>query len=282
MTVQDASQIADENDQNLYIFVRVRNGDFVGIDFEKVTIDNGYAVKENRMKNGMYIRIKDIIEQAKYDSSWQSSNIYGELNLLSEYEEFKDMKRKLLDTDEGRKFIEFGLSNYGIDYSEEIKESLDFISRYKYSGKNTNRKNNTDKNNKDLEQINDNKEKERSNDIKNPSDISVHVNPEEEKNVNRNVIRTVFENMLPDVDSVVYTLKLLHNEKEERAFYVGRSSIPKQRISQHLRKDGDFSDSNGYTVTGIKFVDDEHKISEREKYLEMKQAVSCPVFGGKW
>jgi hypothetical protein len=45
MEVQDASKIAEHNKQSLYIFVRVRDGDYVGIDFEKVTIDNGMLLK---------------------------------------------------------------------------------------------------------------------------------------------------------------------------------------------------------------------------------------------
>ena len=271
MEYQDASKIAEHNKQSLYIFVRVRDGEYVGIDFEKVTVDNGYAVKENRMKNGMYIRIEDVLEAAKYDQEWENYDLYSELSLMLEYEEFRDLKRKLIDTDVGRNFVKYALSRYGIDYTEQIKDSLDFTSNYKFGGRKE------EFENKEPDKI-DNSGVEN---VEGNVDIDVAVNIEKERNTNRNDIREEFNSMLPNCESVVYTLKLLHKRNETRAFYVGRSSVPKQRITQHLREGGDFVNSSGYMITGVKCIDREDEISERSKYKQVNGAVSCPVFGGR-
>jgi len=271
MEYNDASKIAEHNKQSLYIFVRVRDGEYVSINFEKVTIDNGYAVKENRMKNGMYISVEDVLEAAKYDQEWGDYDLYSELSLMSEYEKFRDLKRKLIDTDVGRNFVKYALSRYGIEYTEQIENSLDFTSNYKFGGRKEEFKN------KEPEKIDNNGVEN----VEGGVDIDIDVDIEKERNNNRTDIREEFNSMLPNCESVVYTLKLLHRQNETRAFYVGRSSVPKNRITQHLRKGGDFVNSSGYMITGVKCIDKENEISERSKYEQVNGAVSCPVFGGK-
>jgi hypothetical protein len=223
------------------------------------------------MKNGMYIGVKDVLEAAKYDREWEDYDLYSELSLMLEYEEFRDLKRKLLDTDVGREFVEYALSRYGIEYTEKIKDSLDFTSNYKFGGRKEEFKN------KEPDVI----ETPEVENVENDIELNVDVDVEKEKNIDRNDIRKEFNSMLPNCESVVYTLKLLDRQDETRAFYVGRSSVPKRRISQHLRKGGDFANSSGYMITGVKCIDRESEISERNKYLQVNGEVSCPVLGGR-
>lgn len=259
MSVKDASEIAEQKNQDLFLFLKLRDGKFTSIDFEAVTVDVGYAVKENRMKNGLHIRVKDEIQRAKVDSEWRDVNFCLSLETMSNYHNLEEMKQTLLRTKQGKEFIEFMLDKHSIKFTDKLQNSLPRL--------------------RDQDSIEPSTRKAYTTDIKTTVDIDIDV--EEEKEKGYEDIIDEFKQKRPRSSSVVYCLKLLHKDRNERAFYVGETTRPMMRIVQHIRKDGDFSSSNGYILTGIHSVHPASKICERKKYVDMRNATDCPVFGGR-
>jgi len=258
MAVEDASEIAEQKDQDLHLFLKNRDGDFMNIDFEKVTVDAGYTVKENRMRNGMYIRVKDEIERAKVDGEWTDLNFLMSLETMSNYHNLDEMKQTLLRTKNGQEFINYILQNYSIQFTEELESSLPNIDS-KHSTEASNREAYTT-------------------DIKTTVDVEIGSNERDVKDID---IIEEFKKKRPRSSSVVYCLKLLHKHRNERAFYVGKTTRPMARITQHVRSHGDFHNSNGYILTGVHSVHPSSKICERKKYVDMRNATDCLVFGGR-
>ena len=259
MSVENAAQIAEQKNQDLFLFLNLRDGEFTNIDFESATVDAGYAVKENRMKNGVHIRVKNEIQRAKVDSKWQDVNFCLTLETMSDYHNLEEMKQTLLKTKTGREFIKFILNNHSIKFTNKLQNSLPEVEIEKNIKASTREAYTTDI----------------------ITTVDVDIDPEKEKSMSYDDIIDEFKEKRPRSSSVVYCLKLLHKNRNERAFYVGETVRPMARLVEHIRKDGDFSGSNGYILTGVHSVHPASKICERKKYVDTMNATDCFVFGGR-